>query len=153
MVAFVPVSVEVLADLPTTPLVGPQYAFAVTAGLCDTFSLSPADDEEAERTALLLAGLASLMAHGRRLVLVVDARADDQGGGLGECSLSGVAWKDVSAIFADAPEASAAVAEASAAVAGLDLDDAWDVSAVQTLLSEHDLLWFGPGEVGALTRV
>lgn len=152
MVAFVPVSVEVLADLPSTPLVGPTPAFAVTTGLCDTFSLTPADDEEAERTALLLAGLSSVMAHGRRLVLVVDARASDLGGGLGECTLNGVNWKDVSAIFADAPEADSAVTEASSAAAGLDLDDAWDVPTVQTLLSEHDLLWFGPEEVGALTR-
>lgn len=152
MVAFVPVSEEVLADLPSTPLVGPTPAFAVTTGLCDTFSLTPADDEEAERTALLLAGLSAVMAHGRRLVLVVDARADDLGGGLGECTLGGVSWKDVSAIFADAPEAGSAVAEASAAAAGLDLDEAWDVPAVQILLSEHDLLWFGPEEVGALTR-
>ena len=55
MVAFVPVTVEALAALPTAPLAGPVPAFAVTTGLCETFSLTPADDEEAERTALLLA--------------------------------------------------------------------------------------------------
>jgi hypothetical protein len=123
----------------------------VTTGLCETFSLTPADDEEAERTALLLAGLSSLMTTGRRLVLVVESRATDEGGGLGECSLASVAWRDVSAIFADAPDAAQAVRDAASATAGLDLDAAWDVTAVQALLSEHDPLWFGPEEIGVLT--
>lgn len=150
MVVFVPVPREALSGLTATPLTGPVAAFGVTPGLCDTFSLPPSADEEAERTALLLAGLASLIAYGSRLVLVVETAATDDGGGLGECTLPGVAWRDVSAIFAEPIDAKAAVAAASAAVQGLDLDAAWDTTPVQNLMSEHDLLWYGPEEVDAL---
>ncbi len=153
MVAFVPVSVDTLTALTTTPLSGPVAAFAVTPGLCDTFSLPPTADEEAERTALLLAGLSSLISYGSRLVLVVETTPTDDDGGLGESTLPGLSWRDVSAIFAEPPEAAAAVATAVAAVQGLDLDAAWDADAVQALMSEHDLLWYGPEEVGTIVGV
>ena len=150
MVVFVPVSREALSGLTATPLTGPVAAFGVTSGLCDTFSLPPSADEEAERTALLLAGLASLIAYGSRLVLVVEATTTDDDGGLGESTVSALAWRDVSAIFAEPAEAASAVAKAAAAVQGLDLDAAWDAEPVQALMSEHDLLWYGPEEVDAL---
>jgi hypothetical protein len=128
-------------------------AFAVTPGLCDTFSLAPTADEAAERTALLLAGLSSLISYGSRLVLVVETTATDDDGGLGESTLGNLRWRDVTAIFAEPSEAAVAVAAAVAAVQGLDLDDAWDAPAVQTLMSEHDLLWYGPEEVGTIVGV
>jgi hypothetical protein len=150
MVAFVPVSRDALSALTTAPIPGPVAAFGVTPGLCDTFSLPPAADEEAERTALLLAGLSSLISYGSRLVLVVEAMPTDDGGGLGECTVDGVAWRDVSAIFAEPSDAQPAVGAAVAAVQGLDLDAAWDAEPVQALMQEHDLLWYGPEEVDAL---
>jgi hypothetical protein len=39
------------------------------------------------------------------------------------------------------------------AVQGLDLDAAWDAEPVQALMSEHDLLWYGPEEVGTILGV
>ena len=149
-VVLIPVSVEQLAGLREAPLAGPVTGFAVTPGLRDTFGLGDSDEEEADRTALLLAGVASLISHGKRLVVVVDAAAVDDGDPHGEVVLHGVAWGEVSAIFADAPEAATAVSDAAEAVSGLDLDVAWDVDAVRTLMAEHDLLWYGPEEVGAL---
>lgn len=150
MVAFVPLSRDALSALTTAPIPGPVAAFGVTPGLCDTFSLPPTADEEAERTALLLAGVSSLISYGSRLVVVVEETPAEDEGGLGECTLSGVQWRDVSAIFAETPEAQPAVNAAAAAVEGLDLDAAWDAEPVQALMSEHDLLWYGPEEVGAL---
>jgi len=149
-VVLIPVSVEQLAGLREAPLAGPVTGFAVTPGLRDTFGLGDSDEEEADRTALLLAGVASLISHGKRLVVVVDAAAVDDGDPHGEVVLRGVAWGEVSAIFADAPEAATAVSDAAEAVSGLDLDVAWDVDAVRTLMAEHDLLWYGPEEAGAL---
>jgi hypothetical protein len=150
MVAFVPMSRDALSALTRAPIPGPVAAFGVTPRLCDTFSLPPTADEEAERTALLIAGLSSLISYGSRMVLVVEATPTDDDGGLGECSLPGLAWRDVSAIFAESSEAQTAVTGAAVAVEGLDLDAAWDAEPVQALMSEHDLLWYGPEEVGAL---
>jgi hypothetical protein len=42
------------------------------------------------------------------------------------------------------------VSDAAESVSGLELDVAWDVDAVRTLMAEHDLLWYGPEEVDAL---
>lgn len=149
MVAFVPVCVETLAELRLTPLPGPVLAFAPTPGLYDTFSLPATADEEAERTTLLLAGLSALITYGARLVVVVEADVAD-GSALGECSLGGLDWRSVSAIFADAPEAVRAVTAAAGVMAGLDLADAWDLDEARILMSEHDLLWYGPEEVDVL---
>jgi hypothetical protein len=146
-VVLVPVSTEQLSAVKTAPLAGPVTGFAVTAALCDTFGLGVADDEEADRTVLLLAGLKALMAYGRRLAVVVESSAVDDGDPLGEVTVPGVSWRDVSAIFADAPEAAVAAAATVTAVAGLDLDEAWDTEAAHVLMAEHDLLWYGPEEV------
>ena len=150
MTVVVPVSVEQLSGLREAPLAGPVTGFAVTPGLRDTFGLGDADEEEADRTALLLAGLSSLTSYGKRLAVVIDALAVDHGDPLGEVTLRGVAWGEVSAIFADSPEAATAVSAAAEAVSGLDLDVAWDVEAVHVLMAEHDLLWFGPEELDTL---
>jgi hypothetical protein len=151
-VVMVPVSHDQLAGLREKPLDGPVTGFAVTAALCDTFGLTDADDEEADRTALLLAGLRSLMSYGRRIAVVVEASPVDDGDPLGEVTVPGVSWKDVSAFFADAGEAAPAAAAASRAVAGLGLEAAWDTDEAQALMAEYDLLWYGPEEVDALVR-
>jgi hypothetical protein len=149
-VVLVPIAVEQLSGLRAAPLAGPVAGFAVTPGLLDTFGLSDADEEEADRTALLLAGLSSLISYGRRLVVVIDAAAVDDGDPFGGVTQRGVAWGGVSAIFADSPEAATAVSDAAEAVSGLELDVAWDVDAVHVLMAEHDLLWFGPEELDTL---
>ena len=79
MTVVVPVSVEQLSGLREAPLAGPVTGFAVTPGLRDTFGLGDADEEEADRTALLLAGLSSLISNGKRLAVVIDALAVDDG--------------------------------------------------------------------------
>ncbi|HET7724218.1 MAG TPA: hypothetical protein VFK68_06240 [Propionibacteriaceae bacterium] len=122
----------------------------MTSALCSTFGLGPGDEEEADRTALLLAGLSALLEHGARLALVVEEQAPDTGDPFGEVSLPQVRWSDVSAIFADGPEAQSAVSAAVRGVEGLDLDAAWDTDEAQALMAEHDLLWYGPEEADAL---
>ena len=52
--------------------------------------------------------------------------------------------------FSDEEAATAAVAAARAAAAGLPLTDALALSAVETVLEEHDLLWFAPEELDQL---
>ncbi len=152
-VVLVPISHEKLTELRDTRItgrvMGPVTGFAVTAALRDTFGLAVADDEEADRTALLLAGLKSLMSYGKRLVVVVDASAADDGDPLGEVTVPGISLHDMTAFFADAPEAAPAVSAAARAVAGLDLDAAWDTVEAQALMTEHDLLWYGPEELDA----
>lgn len=145
-VVLVPVSRDQLSRLREAPLPGPVRGFAVTPALRDTFGLATSDDEEADRTALLLAGLSALLSYGRRLALVVEAQVSDTDDPFGEVTLSDLQWGEVNAIFADDPAAQPSVAVAAAAVTGLDLDAAWDTVEAQTLMSEHDLLWFGPEE-------
>ncbi|HSN11435.1 MAG TPA: hypothetical protein VLS51_04935 [Propionibacteriaceae bacterium] len=152
-VVLVPVSAEQLSQVQESTLQGPVTGFAVTPALCETFGLGPTDGEEADRTALLLAGLAALLAHGRRLALVVEARASDTGDAFGEVTVQDLSWRDVSAVFADAPEAADLVAAATRATEGLDLDAAWDTDEVQSLMKEHDLLWFGPEEADVVLGV
>lgn len=151
-VVLVPVSLDQLDRLRGAPLSGPMTGFAVTAALRDTFGLAVADDEEADRTALLLAGLKSLMSYGRRLVVVVETSAVDDGDPLGEVSVPSVSWGDVSAVFADAPPGATAASATIDAVAGLDLDAAWDTDAAHSLMTDHDLLWYGPEEVDVLVH-
>jgi hypothetical protein len=148
-VVMVPVSRDQLASLREKPTDGPVTGFAVTAALCDTFGLTATDDEEADRTALLLAALRSLMSYGKRIVVVVEASPVDDGEPLGEVTVPSIAWKDVSAFFADSSEAALLVAATARDVAGLDLDNAWDNEYAQALMADHDLLWYGPEELGA----
>ena len=152
-VVLVPVSRDQLAGLREGALSGPLAGFAATAALRDTFGLAVADDEETDRTALLLAGLSSLMSYGNRLVVVVEAPVVDTGDPLGGVAVSGISWKDVSAFFADAPEAAQQAAATARHVAGSDLDAAWDDEDAQRLMTEHDLLWYGPEEVGTIVGV
>ncbi len=150
MVALAPVSADTLAALVAGQgVAGPVLAYAATPLLLETFGLSAADDEEAERTALQLAGLAALIDTGRRLVVVSpEPYAADPEGSLGECTVP--ALSGLTAVFADGDDAAEAVAAARAAAAGMTVDAAWELPEVQRLLAEHELLWFGPEEAGTL---
>jgi hypothetical protein len=53
----------------------------------------------------------------------------------------------VQSLFADEPEAAAAVAAARAAVEGQTLSGALDRDEVAELLDSYDLLWFAPEEL------
>ncbi|MCC6498623.1 MAG: hypothetical protein IT193_20465 [Propionibacteriaceae bacterium] len=144
---FLPVDGAQLAEWAAAGvLTGPLTAYAVTPGLVAAFE--PADAEEAEHLALLVASIAALAASGARQVAVVEAEARPVAGGatdFGEVTTGDLRFGAVASLFADEP-AAPGLAAAAAAVAGLPLQAAWDHPAVITLLEEADLLWHGPGE-------
>lgn len=121
-------------------------AYAVTPSFLDAFGLGPGDDEDAERTALYLAALAALVRHGRRLVVVAEASAHDTGDEYGVVGLEHLGFSQVTALFADEESAWPLVEAARGAVAQLSVEDAWDHPAHGVLLSDADLLWYGPEE-------
>lgn len=140
----VPVGPEEAAQVAAGRTVtGPLQVFTVTAQLLDTFGLQPADDEEAEYAALLLAGLWSLREHGRRLVLIAMVPADQLSDGPetanGGRLLAELLAPSVEAWFSD--DVGAPVAQVAAAIAGFDLDQAWEHPGVQSLHINHALLW------------
>lgn len=122
---------------------GPLQVFTVTQELLDTFGLQSDDQEEAEFAALLIAGLWSLREYGQRLVLTAmvptghlhEGPEKANGGRL----LSELPATSVEAWFSD--EAGAPAMQVSTAIAGLDLDQAWDNDEVHALHAHHDLLW------------
>ena len=150
---FVPVSTGVLADWAGTgTLAGAHRGQAVTAGLRAAFQ--PADDEEAEHIALLVASVAALARSVRRIVAVAEGacRADADGDPeFGEVVVSDLPWSAVQSLFADEPEAPGLAAAATAA-AGLPLSRAWEQPEVTALLERADLLWHGAGEWRELGR-
>lgn len=150
MVVMVPVSADALARLSAgQPVVGPLRAYAASSLLLQTFDLSEAETEQAERTALQVASLDALVKHGRRLVVVTRAPyTADPDGYLGQGTVTQVTR--IEAVFADAAEAGAAVRLAYQQAAGKPLDEAWDLAAVRSLLVDHDLLWFGAEEASSL---
>ena len=150
MVVMVPVSADALARLSAgQPVAGPLRAYAASSLLLQTFDLSEAETEQAERTALQVASLDALVKHGRRLVVVTRAPyTADPDGYLGQGTVTQVTR--IEAVFADAAEAGAAVRLAYQQAAGKPLDEAWDLAAVRSLLVDHDLLWFGAEEASSL---
>lgn len=149
MLVFRPVSDADLRSLGEgAALTGP--AWSVTPDFRDAFGLGPADDEDAERPALYLAGLDGLQRHGRRLVVVAEVPARDVGHDYGSVEVGRIAFGDVRAIFADEPDAGPLVDAARAATAGLAIEDAWDDPAHEALLAGADLLWYGPEEWATL---
>jgi hypothetical protein len=145
---FVPLSPARLAGWAEEgALAGPMPAHAVTAGLRAAFE--PADDEEAEHIALLVASVAALAASGRRVVAVAEAGAvpaPDGDPDFGEVVVGDLPYAAVQSLFADEASADRLVSAGASAVAGRPLAQAWDEPAVITLLERADLLWHGPGE-------
>lgn len=148
---FVPVTGAQLADWAATGVLrGQRFGYAVTPGLRAAFE--PADDEEAEHLALLIASVAGLSATGRRLVAVVEGAAVPSESGateFGEVLVGDLRHSSLQSLFTDEPEAPG-LAAAAAAAADLPLQAAWNRAEVFALLEEADLLWHGPGEWDSL---
>lgn len=149
MLVFVPLSAAELADWADSGARAAGIGHAVTPALRDAFGFAATDDEDAEHTALHVAGLAGLLAHGVRLVAVAEASGRPvPDSDFGEVLLGELPWAAVTALFSDdAPEQAAGLA---GAVGAADLTGAWDDTRVADFLAEHELLWHGPGEWAAL---
>lgn len=142
---FVPLSGDELsAWAGSGQLAGPRPGFAVTPAMLAAFGL--AEGEDAEYTALCIAGIAGLLAHGERLVAVVEAPVSAGDDEFGQVEVSDLPWSAVGSLFAEDGSDSAPVAVAVEAVMGSDLARAWEAAEVEALLAETDLLWYGPSE-------
>ena len=150
---FLPVTGSQLADWSAAGvLAGPLSAYTATPGLLAAFE--PADAEEAEHLALLVASVAALVATGVRQVAVVegDAQPADPGSeDFGKVVVFDLRFDSIVSLFADEPDAPG-LAEAAAAASGLSLQEAWNHQVVTDLLEEADLLWHGPGEWDSLGK-
>jgi len=151
---FLPVSGAQLAGWAKAGvLAGPLTGYAVTPAFEAAFE--PADAEEAEHLALLVASVAGLVDNGVRQVAVIDADAHNWVNAgesdFGAVTCSDIPFDAIASLFADEPDAPG-LAEAAAAVPGLSLQAAWDHPAVITLLEEGDLLWHGSGEWESLGK-
>jgi hypothetical protein len=124
--------------LPTT-LTG----YAVTPAMTEAFGVT--DPEDAEYTALSVASVAGLLAHGERVVAVLGCRYQPSDDEFGAVEVVEPAYAQVTALFGEDTNPAQAAA-AAISVQGLTLDQAWESPAVQALLTERDLLWYGPAE-------
>jgi hypothetical protein len=150
---FLPVTGAQMADWQAAGvLAGPLKAYAVTPGM--TAAFEPADTEEAEHLALLVASVAALAASGVRQVAVLEGDAEPIIGvdvDFGAVVTGDLRFDAIASLFADETDAPG-LAAAAAAASGLSLQAAWDHPAVTVLLEEGDLLWHGPGEWESLGR-
>ena len=110
--------------------------------------------EEAEYAALSNAGvLAIMITAGSRLVLaaeVADDQVTDHRTDLGEVDVERLLWSQVRSLFADEPEAGAALARARLESAESGLAETLATPAVGELLDRYDLLWFATAELDSL---
>jgi hypothetical protein len=110
--------------------------------------------EEAEYAALSNAGVLAIMITAEpRLVLaaeVADDQVTDHRTDLGEIDVERLRWSQVRSLFADEPEAGAAVARARRESAESRLAEALATPAVGELLDRYDLLWFATAEMDSL---
>ena len=148
---FVPLDREVAYALRSGRDPGPRPGCAPTTALAAGAG-PDAVAEEVEFAALSHAGVLALTstADPLRLVLAADVETDqvqEAGDGLGQVVVAGLRWPQVQSLFADEPEAAAAVAGARAAVEGQTLSRALDRDEVADLLDRYDLLWFAPEEL------
>jgi hypothetical protein len=164
---YVPATDATLAELGTAGAVDASAAaFAVTPTLRAWATAdSPADDEELELVALTEAArhslrlLASVDGPRRRVVLAAevepaDVTVVDEGPeaylGMVRLDPAAVLVERVGAVLVDGPDVAALVVAAVAAVAAADDGDE-AAETVVARLEDNDLLWFDPGEIGALT--
>lgn len=133
-----------------------RTGYAATADLQREQGLGPGETEDAEYAALTYAGGAALVANEEPLRLVLAAEVVPERvspgvhRGLGQVQVQGLRWGEVIAVFLDDVAAREAVAQARAAVRGLDVAEALDSDPVHALLDTADLLWYDPAELDRL---
>lgn len=128
-------------------LPGSHPGYAATPTMCAVFGIT--DPEDADYTALSIASIAGLLAHGERVVAVLGVSPPSGADEFGAVAVVDPSYAHVTALFGEDPDPAPARAVA-AAVQGMTLEQAWEAPAVQALLGERDLLWYGPAEVDAL---
>ena len=153
MTVFVPLALSAARQLRSTGSATDLIGYADGPALRSWLGGTRLDDEEADYVALNHAGVAALLLDGAsvRLVVAVDqeiAGADE----FGSVPLPAVSWTDVRSLFADEAAAAGAVTAARTAVAGFDLAAALSLPEVEHLLDAHDLLWYAPEELDALSE-
>jgi len=122
--------------------------YAPTAALAETFGVEPGED--AEMAALQMADVAGLTAgNPERLVVVAEVPAArvvavDDDGADGAVMASNLSGEECRAFFTG--DCDAATAQAAA---GLEIDDAWELPAVQKLLADYPLEWHDISELDA----
>lgn len=122
---------------------------APTPALREAFDVT--DPEEAEYAALVLASITALATLGRRFVIAAemtpDQLDDSADTGNGEVTIRGLRRSQIVSWFTDEEPDHAEVKAAAAAASGLSTDDAWELPAVQTLITRHALLWHAAEEL------
>lgn len=140
---FIPIRREELDAIEGVTDLSGRSAHTVTPELLEALEYAPAQSEDAEYAALVIASVAALAAFGERLVLVAEVPgasvAEGHDVANGECRVSHVPPTAITCWFSEAGEVD--VADAVAAAKGLDIDTAWDFPQVQELLQGNDLLW------------
>ncbi|MCW2802758.1 MAG: hypothetical protein QOF52_2255 [Propionibacteriaceae bacterium] len=167
MMIFVPLSRKQATELRdaaqrSTESVGAEQragwvGHTTTRAMMSSHEYDASQLEDAEYAALCYAGVRALtVADDRlRLVVAVDVPDNEIRSGAddpyGEVRADRLRWQGVTALFADEATAARSVSAARSAMdSGTTLGQALEVPAVETLLDEHDLLWFAPEELDAL---
>ncbi|GAA1396867.1 DUF6912 family protein [Luteococcus peritonei] len=150
---LVPVSTEQARALWRAEDLGELQAFSVTDELLANLE-GVHDAEDAEHACAQLASLWGLSHHGERLVLAAEVdpgvlRPEQNEAHNGGVLLGRLTRAQVSAFFADDP-ANPLPQGLSQQVAGLDVDQAWELDEVQRMLRSHDLLWHSVEELAVL---
>lgn len=157
MMVFIAVDHDLASALRETGRSEDDFAaFAATGQMITAHGYRPDEREDADYAAQVYASLAGLptIQDPFRLVLaadvpiarVRDGRADADYGAI---LVSGLDWRDVTAVFVDEPAAAPAVRAARAAIARLqdpDMDAILALPAVTALTDDHELLWHTPDE-------
>lgn len=124
-------------------LPGSHTGYAVTPTMLEAFGVT--DPEDAEYTALSIASVAGLLNHGERVVAVLGISAPGGEDEFGTVEVVTPGYAQVTALFGEDTDPSQARA-AAITLQGMTLDQAWEEPAVRALLTERDLLWYGPAE-------
>lgn len=162
MTVFIPCTALVARSWRDQGMPPKLLGYAATVSMLAAHGLEPGDEEEGDFTALNYAATAALdmwAPDDQRLVLAVATAARNtvprgwsaqDAAEVGAVAVDDVAWRQVTAIFADEPGSAEAVVQAKAALGSRTWLEAWDDPAVEKLVTEFDLLWHVPDELDAL---
>ena len=131
-------------------------AFAATGRMISAHGYRPDEREDADYAAQSYASVACLPSatDDRRLVVAAEvpiARVRDRqtDADYGAITIAGLDWSDATAVFVDAPEATAAVRTAKKALASATDDSLaaiLELPEIIALTDDHELLWHTPDE-------